>query len=110
VLTDWPVYVLVVVALTGQVLQQASLKAGVLPPAMATVNVANLLTSVALGVGIFQEVLSHGDGDLVFALGGLALTVCGVLTLMGIPIRRRPDLRRGESLRVPSNAQTPHDG
>lgn len=88
-LAEWSTYALVVVAVIGLGFQQASLKVGVLPPAMATVNVANLIASVVLGVSIFSETLSHGDGALVFALLGLGVTILGVLDLMGIPIRRR---------------------
>jgi len=89
VLAEWSTYALCLVALVGLAFQQASLKAGVLPPAMATVNVANLVTSVVLGVTIFSEVLSHGHGTLLMALVGLGLTVLGVLDLMDIPVRRR---------------------
>jgi drug/metabolite transporter (DMT)-like permease len=87
-LAQWSTYALAIVALIGLALQQASLKVGVLPPAMATVNVANLIASVALGIGVFSETLSHGDGRLVFSLCGLAVTIAGVLMLMGIPLRR----------------------
>jgi drug/metabolite transporter (DMT)-like permease len=87
-LAQWSTYALCVVALIGIAFQQASLKAGVLPPAMATVNVANLVASVILGVGIFSEVLSHGHGTLLMAIVGLGITILGVLDLMGIPIRR----------------------
>jgi drug/metabolite transporter (DMT)-like permease len=88
-LAEWSTYALVIIAVIGLGFQQASLKVGVLPPAMATVNVANLVTSVVLGVGIFSETLHHGHGRLAFALLGLVITVLGVLDLMGIPIRRR---------------------
>lgn len=88
ILAEWSTYALVVIAVIGLGFQQASLKVGVLPPAMATVNVANLVTSVVLGVGIFSETLSHGHGTLTFAVLGLVITVLGVLDLMGIPIRR----------------------
>ena len=88
-LAEWSTYALVVIAVIGLGFQQASLKVGVLPPAMATVNVANLVTSVVLGVGIFSETLSHGHGTLAFAVIGLVVTILGVLDLMGIPVRRR---------------------
>ena len=42
-LADWSIYVLVVTAVTGFVLQQSALKTGVLAPAMASGNAVSLL-------------------------------------------------------------------
>jgi drug/metabolite transporter (DMT)-like permease len=80
-LTTWSVYVLVLSAVTGFVLQQSALKTGVLAPAMASSNSVTLFTSVILGITVYGETLSKGGGahggssalGLLLALGGIAL-------------------------------------
>ena len=80
-LTSWSVYVLILSAVTGFVLQQSALKTGVLAPAMASSNSVTLFTSVILGVTVYGETLSKGGGvhggsstlGLLLALGGIAL-------------------------------------
>ena len=80
-LTTWSVYVLILSAVTGFVLQQSALKTGVLAPAMASSNSVTLFTSVILGVTVYGETLSKGGGvhggsstlGLLLALGGIAL-------------------------------------
>jgi drug/metabolite transporter (DMT)-like permease len=81
VLTTWSVYVLIVSAVTGFILQQSALKTGVLAPAMASSNSVTLFTSVILAITVYGETLSKGGGGhggssifgLVLALGGIAL-------------------------------------
>jgi hypothetical protein len=84
-LAQWSTYALIVFALAGAALQQASLKPGVLPAAMATVNVANLVTSVAVGLYVFQETLSSNGLERSAAVGGLAVTIAGVVVLSRAP-------------------------
>jgi drug/metabolite transporter (DMT)-like permease len=80
-LTTWTVYVLILSAVTGFVLQQSALKTGVLAPAMASSNSVTLFTSVILGITVYGETLSKGGGGhsgssvfgLALALGGIAL-------------------------------------
>jgi drug/metabolite transporter (DMT)-like permease len=80
-LTTWSVYVLILSAVTGFVLQQSALKTGVLAPAMASSNSVTLFTSVILGITVYGEALSRGGGGhsgssvfgLLLALGGIAL-------------------------------------
>jgi drug/metabolite transporter (DMT)-like permease len=80
-LTTWSVYVLILSAVTGFVLQQSALKTGVLAPAMASSNSVTLFTSVILGITVYGEKLSGGGGvhggssalGLLLALGGIAL-------------------------------------
>jgi hypothetical protein len=88
VLGEWITYALVVSALAGGILQQAALKTGVLPPAMAAINVANLLSSIVIGLTVFQESLAHGHGTIAISLAAVAATVAGVITLVG---NRRAD-------------------
>lgn len=80
-LETWSVYALIVSALVGFVLQQSSLKTGVLAPAMASSNVANMVVSVTLGALVFEETLSRGHGRLLVSIAALGVTVLGVLSL-----------------------------
>lgn len=80
-LGQWSTYALVVVSIGGAIIQQAALKTGVLAPAIASVNVANLLVSVGLGLWVFGETLAHGSGALLGSVLGLAITVMGVISL-----------------------------
>jgi drug/metabolite transporter (DMT)-like permease len=80
-LTTWSTYVLIISAIVGFVLQQSALKTGVLAPAMAASNASTLVFSVILGITVFEEKLSHGDGRLAPALIGLVIAVVGVIML-----------------------------
>jgi len=81
VLDNWSVYVLILSALGGFVLQQAALKTGVLAPAIASSNSVTLFSSVILGIVVYGETLSKSGGvhrgstiaRLAIAIGGIAL-------------------------------------
>jgi len=83
ILTSWTVYVLIGSAVVGFVLQQSALKTGVLAPAMASSNAVTLFVSVVLGITVFGEALSHGNGRLVPAAAGLVIAVVGIALLAG---------------------------
>jgi drug/metabolite transporter (DMT)-like permease len=81
-LADWSVYVLVVSALVGFVLQQGSLKTGVLAPAIASSNAVTLFSSVILGIVVYGEKLTAGGaGHVASAAVGLAVAVVGIVML-----------------------------
>ena len=80
-LATWTTYALIISALVGFAMQQSALKTGFLAPAMAASNATTLIMSVFLGVIVFQETLSKGQGRLSPALIGLALAVVGVVML-----------------------------
>jgi drug/metabolite transporter (DMT)-like permease len=83
-LADWSVYVLILSALSGFVLQQSSLKTGVLAPAMASSNSVTLFASVILGITVYGEHLSKAGGSHVgLAFAGLAVALGGVALLAG---------------------------
>jgi drug/metabolite transporter (DMT)-like permease len=81
ILTSWSTYALIASALAGFALQQSALKTGFLAPAMAACNAATLAMSVLLGVTLFQESISHGQGRLSPAMIGLAIAIIGVALL-----------------------------
>jgi drug/metabolite transporter (DMT)-like permease len=78
VLSSWTIYVLIASAGAGFVFQQSALRTGVLAPAMASSNAVTLVASVVLGVTTFGESLRGGDGRLLPACIGLAVTVAGI--------------------------------
>jgi drug/metabolite transporter (DMT)-like permease len=80
-LTTWTTYALIISALVGFAMQQSALKTGFLAPAMAASNASTLIVSVFLGVIVFQETLSNGQGSLLPALIALGLAVVGVVLL-----------------------------
>lgn len=92
-ITSWSVYVLVISAITGFVLQQSALKTGVLAPAMASSNSVTLFSSVILGVAVYGEKLSSaGTAHTGSAFFGLALAIAGIALLAGAkpPEARQP--------------------
>jgi drug/metabolite transporter (DMT)-like permease len=91
ILTSWSTYALIASALAGFALQQSALKTGFLAPAMAACNAATLAMSVLLGVTLFQETISRGEGRLSPAVIGLAIAIAGVALLAS------PDSRQVEA-------------
>jgi hypothetical protein len=83
VLSSWTIYVLIVTALAGFVLQQSALKTGVLAPAMASSNAVTLFGSVVFGATVFGESLSSGGARLGPALVGLGVALVGIVLLVG---------------------------
>jgi len=83
VLSSWTIYVLIVTALAGFVLQQSALGAGVLAPAMASSNAVTLFGSVVFGATVFGESLSSGGARLAPALVGLGVALVGIVLLAG---------------------------
>jgi drug/metabolite transporter (DMT)-like permease len=82
-LGSWATWALVASALIGFAVQQSALKTGALAAAVASSNSSTLLVSILLGVYLFEENLSKGNGRLVVALLGLVLTIGGVGALAG---------------------------
>jgi drug/metabolite transporter (DMT)-like permease len=79
---DWSIYVLIVSAVLGFILQQGSLKTGVLAPAMASSNALTLFASVLLGIAVYGERLAaSGAGHVASAAVGLAVAVAGIVLL-----------------------------
>jgi drug/metabolite transporter (DMT)-like permease len=83
-LSSWPVYVLVISAIVGFVLQQSALKTGVLAPAMASSNSVTLFSSVILGIVVYGDTISKGGaGHVGSAWAGLAVAIAGIGLLAG---------------------------
>jgi drug/metabolite transporter (DMT)-like permease len=92
-LAEWSVYVLLVSAVVGFVLQQGSLKTGVLAPAMASSNAVTLFSSVILGIVVYGENLSaSGGGHIASAAVGLAVAIVGIVLLGSAEEPNAPEL------------------
>lgn len=83
-LGGWSVYVLIVSAVIGFVLQQSALRTGVLAPAMASSNSVTLFSSVLLGTAVYGETLAKsGSTHTGLAFLGLAVAIVGIVLLAG---------------------------
>lgn len=91
ILSTWTTYALIIWALAGFALQQSALKTGFLAPAMAACNASTLAMSVLLGITLFQESISNGQGRLLPAQIGLAYAIIGVI-LLASPEPRQPEV------------------
>jgi len=91
ILTSWTTYALILTALAGFALQQSALKTGFLAPAMAASNATTLAMSVILGITLFEETISKGQGRLSPAILGLALALVGVV-LLATPDSKPPEV------------------
>jgi hypothetical protein len=82
--------------LVGFVLQQGSLKTGVLAPAIASSNAVTLFSSVVLGIAVYGEKLSaDGAGHIATAAVGLTVAVVGIVLLasaQGLSTGRTPSV------------------
>jgi drug/metabolite transporter (DMT)-like permease len=104
-LADWSVYVLVISAVIGFVLQQGALKTGVLAPAMASSNAVTLFSSVILGIAVYGERLSaSGGGHVTSAVVGLLIAIVGIVLLGSA--EEPPNTRLASADVVPSPAPT----
>ncbi len=83
ILHSWSTYVLIASALIGGVLQQTSLKTGVLAPAMSSCSAMTLFGSIILGAVVFGETLAHGGGKFAPAIVGLIVALGGIVMLAG---------------------------
>ena len=77
-LFDWPVYALVLTAVSGMLLVQIAFASGPLPPAVAAMSVTNPVASFVLGILAFDAPAPRGRGVLS------AIAVSGVLIAVGI--------------------------
>jgi drug/metabolite transporter (DMT)-like permease len=79
--TSWSSYALLISALGGFYLVQASLQTGALAPSIATSNAANPLTSAALGRTMFLEIPQRTAGGKIASFGALVVLLIGLVWL-----------------------------
>lgn len=79
--TSWSSYAMLASALAGFYCVQISLQAGALAPAVASSNVANPATSMALGRLVFLETPQRSTGGKLLSLAALAVLFAGLLAV-----------------------------
>jgi drug/metabolite transporter (DMT)-like permease len=81
VVWDWHVYALIVVSIAAFWLQQAALQTGALSAAVASGMAFDPLSSIPLGIIIFNEQLQEGALGIGVSLLALAITLGGLVLL-----------------------------
>lgn len=90
VLTDWAVYVLLIVAVTGLLLMQSAFGMAPLRVSLPLVTVLEALGGIALGMVVFGDRLDVRPVAVVVEVASVALIVAGVFV-----VGRRPLLSSG---------------
>lgn len=86
VLTTWPPYALVAVAVVGLTLGQSAFASAPLPASLPAITIAEPLCGIGLGAGLFGERLRLGTPYLVTEIAGLALMVLGLYLVARSPV------------------------
>ncbi len=86
ILTSWPAYTLLTVAVVALLLGQSAFEAAPLPASLPAITVAEPLAGIAFGAGVFGEHLSLGGPLLAAELAGVALMITGVVMLARSPV------------------------
>jgi drug/metabolite transporter (DMT)-like permease len=81
VVLDWHLYAMVAVSAAAMWLQQASLQTGALAAAVASGMAFDPLSSIPLGIIIFDERLHETAAGIAVSVAALAVTLCGLLLL-----------------------------
>jgi hypothetical protein len=93
---DWHLYALLAVGYTSMTLSEVSLQIGVLAPAIATASIFDPITSVALGVTLFEESLHDDAAGVAASIVALAVMFAGLAVLARSEgARHKPDAPDG---------------
>lgn len=82
-LVSWPAMCLLVVAVAGLLLAQSAFEAAPLPASLPAMTVAEPVTGIGFGVGVYGEHLNLAPTLLATELGGLAVMIAGVILVAG---------------------------
>lgn len=85
-LTSWPPWVLLGVAVVALLLNQSAFEAAPLDASLPATTVAEPLTGIAFGVGVYGEHLTLAGPLLAVELAGVAAMVAGVILVARSPI------------------------
>lgn len=86
VLTVWPPYAVIAVAITGLVLSQSAFEEAPLAASLPALTLAEPLTGIALGVGLFSETLRVGGIATGVEVVAMAMMVAGVIVVARSPL------------------------
>jgi drug/metabolite transporter (DMT)-like permease len=81
IFTTWHLYVLAVIGYASMTLNQLALNTGALAPAVATSMAFDPITSVVLGVTLFEETLDTGALEIAATLAALVAAGAGMAIL-----------------------------
>ncbi|MGH9107335.1 MAG: DMT family transporter [Acidimicrobiales bacterium] len=102
VLTSWPAYTLVAVAVVALMLAQSAFEAAPLDASLPAITAAEPVTAIGLGAGLYDNRLDLNQLPLAIEMGGLFCMVLGVYLVATSDIvagpARGPGYRDGPSL------------
>ncbi|HET6966417.1 MAG TPA: DMT family transporter [Acidimicrobiales bacterium] len=84
--TSWPAFLLVAIAVVALLLNQSAFEAGPLAQSLPPVTMAEPLAGIAFGVGVYREHLNLGWPWLPIELAGVAAMILGVTALASSPV------------------------
>lgn len=80
---SWPPFAVLVVAVIGMLCAQSAFEAAPLSASLPAMTVAEPVTGIAFGVGVYGEHLNLGAGMLLVEIVGFAVMVLGVWLVAG---------------------------
>lgn len=89
-LAGWQLYALAVVGILGMLLAQSAYQAGSLAASLPIIDTVEPISSVLIGVLLFQEKLASDPLLLSAQLLGAALAILGIVTIDRSPLVRDP--------------------
>lgn len=78
-LTSWVPYALLAVGITGLLIAQSAYQAAPLKASLPAINIAEPVTGIGLGAGLFAQGLRVGTEPLIFELLGIVCMMIGLL-------------------------------
>jgi len=85
-LTGWPLYALAAVAVLGLLLAQSAFEAAPLAASLPAITVAEPVTGIAFGVGVYGERITLSPVELAMELLAITCMVVGVLLVARSPL------------------------
>ena len=89
VLTDWPLYCLVVASLAGFWLMESSFNAAPLHASLPAITAAEPVAGILLGIVVFGDVVHLSPGMLALQAAGIVALVAGVILVARAPVLSR---------------------
>jgi len=84
--TDWPLYALAAVAVIGLLLAQSAFEAAPLAASLPAITVAEPVTGIAFGVGVYGERITLSPFELALEVVAIACMVVGVVLVARSPL------------------------
>lgn len=110
VFTDWPVYLLLAVAVTGLMLAQSAFRAASLAASLPAITIAEPITGIAFGAGVYGEGIRVSGLPLTGEVLSLLLMALGVWLVATSPLVTGADTTapdRSDDDTTPSEPRVP---